>query len=85
MFGISGGIRAALVSKCIGCILTLFGTRCRPIQFSIIITRLSSNVKKQRPPGGGRFLVDPSRVLDYNNWWASAVFCVRLFDWFKFR
>jgi len=67
-----GGSRTKLVSQCVGHMLTLFLTRCRPMQFNTFIKHLSSNVnvsvKKQRPPGGGRFLVDPSKVFDYNNW-----------------
>jgi len=83
-----GGMKAILASKCVGRILTLFLTRCSPIQFSTFTIRPSScenlQVKKQRPPGGGRFLVDPSKVFDYNNWWACGSFCVSLLSQFCF-
>ena len=73
MIVISGGsIRAAFVTKYVRCMLTLFRARYPPMQFYTTTTRRSSNVncrvKKQRPPGGGRFLIDPSKVFEYNNW-----------------
>jgi len=59
----------------------VFRTCCRPRQFCTFIASSSSKVhnlrvKKQRPAGGGRFLIDHSKVFDHNNWWGSSSFGV---------